>query len=104
MWDRLKGTIRFIGEYFAARTQGVGSRAADVARNGTARALNGLHSARWALFGLGLFGGAGYLLYLYPPVKTVGRGEAGNCLNRLTGGGLGWRGGGRVVGPPRSHL
>src|SRR5258706_686051 len=85
MWDRLKGTIRFIREYFAARTQGAGSRAAEVARNGTARALDGLSAARGALIGLGLLGGAGYLLYLYPPVKSVGRGEAGGCLHTRTG-------------------
>src|SRR5690242_4666306 len=99
MWERLKGTIRFIREYFAARTQGAGSRAAEAARNGTARALDGLHSARWALMGLGLFGGAGYLLYLYPPVKTVGRGEAGIRLNRLTGEVSEWRDGSVFVMP-----
>jgi regulator of protease activity HflC (stomatin/prohibitin superfamily) len=99
MWDRLKGTLRFIREYFAARAQGAGSRAAEAARNGTARALEGLHSARWALIGMGLLGGTGYLLTLYPPVKTVGRGEAGIRLNRLTGEVSEWRDGSVWVMP-----
>src|SRR5882672_5265466 len=99
MWDRLKGTIRFIREYFAVRAQGAGSRAAEVARNGTARALDGLSAARGALIGLGLLGGAGYLLYLYPPVKSVGRGEAGIRLNRLTGEVSEWRDGSVLVAP-----
>jgi hypothetical protein len=81
----MKGSIRFIREYFAARARNAGSRAAEMTRNGTARAVNGFVALRRLLIGATLLGGAGCLLYLYPPVQAVGRGEAGNRLNRITG-------------------
>jgi regulator of protease activity HflC (stomatin/prohibitin superfamily) len=99
MWERLKGSIRFIREYFAARARTAGSRAAQAARSGTARAVSGFIAIRGLLLGLGLLGAAGYLLYLYPPLKTVGRGEAGIRLNRMTGEVSEWRDGSVLVVP-----
>ncbi len=93
VWERLKGTIRFIREYFAERAWGTG-----------ARAVERVHSARGALIGLGLLGGAGYLLYLHPPMKTVGRGEAGIRINRLTGEVSEWRDGSVFVMPGMHEL
>ena len=99
MWERLKGSIKFIREYFAARARNAGSRAAQAARSGTARAVSGFIAIRGLLLALGLLSGAGYLLYLYPPVKTVGRGEAGIRLNRMTGEVSEWRDGSVLVVP-----
>jgi len=93
MWERVKGTIGFIREYFAERGRGAG-----------ARAIEGVHAARGALIGLGLVGGAGYLLYLHPPMKTVGRGEAGIRINRLTGEVSEWRDGSVFVMPGMHEL
>src|SRR5689334_2366355 len=84
MWERLKGSLKFIREYFAARARGAGMRAAEVARNGTAQAVNGFVALRGLLAGAALLGGAGYLLYKFPPLKTIERGEAGVRLNRMT--------------------
>jgi len=69
MWERLTGTTSFVRGNLAA------------------------------LLGIGLAGGAGYLLYLSPPVKTVGSGEAGIRLNRLTGEVSEWRDGSVLVVP-----
>ena len=99
MWERLKGTVKFIREYFAARARGAGTRAAEVARNGGARAVSGFVALRGLLAGAVLLGGAGYLLYKFPPFRTVERGEAGIRLNRLTGEVSQWRDGTVLVVP-----
>jgi regulator of protease activity HflC (stomatin/prohibitin superfamily) len=99
MWERLGGTIKFIQEYFAARARGAGLRAAEVARNGTVRAMNGFVALRGLLAGAVLIGGAGYLLYKFPPMKTVERGETGIRLNRMTGEVSQWRDGTVLVVP-----
>jgi regulator of protease activity HflC (stomatin/prohibitin superfamily) len=92
MWERLKGSLKFIREYFAARARGAGTRAAEVASNGFV-ALRGL------LVGIVLLGSSGYLLYKHPPVQTIERGEAGIRLNRMTGEISQWRDGTVLVLP-----
>jgi regulator of protease activity HflC (stomatin/prohibitin superfamily) len=99
MWDRLKGSIKFIREYFAARARTAGSRAADLTKAGAVRAASGFIAIRGLLIGLGLLGGAGTLLYLYPPLQTVTRGESGIRLNRMTGEVSEWRDGSVLVIP-----
>ena len=48
---------------------------------------------------IGMIGAAGYLLYSYPPVQSVGRGEAGIRANRMTGEVTEWRDGSVLVIP-----
>jgi regulator of protease activity HflC (stomatin/prohibitin superfamily) len=64
--------------------------------------VNGFVALRGLLIGATLLGGAGFLLYLYPPVQAVGRGEAGIRLNRITGEISEWRDG-SVLAVPGLH-
>ena len=99
MLERLKAMVRAIREAFARTAASAGGLAADVARNGSSRAVTGLRAARGPLVLLGIVGGAGYLLYQYPPMVTVGRGETGVRVNRVTGEVSVWRDGGVLVLP-----
>lgn len=99
MKERLKAMVRAIREAFARTAESAGGAAAEAARNGGARAVTGLRAARGTLLLLGVLGGAGYLLYLNPPMQTVGRGEAGVRTNRVTGEITEWRDGGVLVVP-----
>jgi regulator of protease activity HflC (stomatin/prohibitin superfamily) len=58
-----------------------------------------MRAARGTLFSLGIVGGAGYLLYQHPPMVTVGRGETGVRVNRVTGEVSVWHDGGVLVMP-----
>ena len=102
MNERLKGMVRAIRELFARTAASAGGVAADAARNGAAKAVTGFRAARGALLLAGIVGGAGYLLYLNPPVKTVGRGETGIRANRMTGEVTQWGEGG-VLALPGLH-
>jgi regulator of protease activity HflC (stomatin/prohibitin superfamily) len=74
-------------------------RMKEMTRNGADRALGGMRAASGALIGMGLLAGAGALLYLNPPLQTVGRGETGVRLNRFTGELSEWRDGSVLVLP-----
>ncbi|MFY9316448.1 MAG: SPFH domain-containing protein [Burkholderiales bacterium] len=99
MKERLKAMVRAIREAFARTAASAGGVAAEAARNGSARAVTGFRAARGMLLVLGVLGGAGYLLYLHPPITTVGRGEAGVRANRMTGEITEWRDGSVLVVP-----
>lgn len=99
MFRRLKELGRSIGGWFARSAAGAGNQAGRLARNGTERAIDGLRAARVMLLVLLVLGAAGYLLYIYPPVQTVARGEAGVRLNRFTGEVSEWRDGSVLVLP-----
>jgi len=102
MNERLKGMVRAIREAFARTAASAGGMAGEAARSGSARAVSGFREARGALLVLGVMGGAGYWLYLHPPVKTVGRGETGIRANRMTGEVTQWGEGG-VLALPGLH-
>jgi regulator of protease activity HflC (stomatin/prohibitin superfamily) len=73
-----------------------------LARDGAARLRSGI-SAAWAgIAALAVLGAAAYLVYRYPPVKTVGSGEIGIRTNRFTGTVDEWREGG-VLALPGVH-
>jgi regulator of protease activity HflC (stomatin/prohibitin superfamily) len=103
MLERLKAMVRAIREAvvrIAARTAAsAGGLAAEAARNGSARAVTGFRAVRGMLLVLGILGGIGTLLYLHPPMVTVGRGETGVRVNRVTGEITEWRDGGVLVLP-----
>jgi regulator of protease activity HflC (stomatin/prohibitin superfamily) len=83
--------LRKIGNWIREHAGGLGRKAGDVAADGTARTLSAFAGARSALVVLGVVGASGYLLYAHPPVATVGRGEGGVRVNRLTGSVSEWR-------------
>jgi regulator of protease activity HflC (stomatin/prohibitin superfamily) len=100
--QRLGVILRGIGNWIRERSAGLGRKAAGTAASGTARTLTALASAKSALVVLGIFGVAGYFLYSHPPVATVGRGEGGVRVNRLTGSVSEWREG-SVFAMPGLH-
>src|SRR4051794_36609285 len=83
--QRLKALLQSIRDSMAQPAAGLGSQAAQAARNGARRTLSGIDAVRGLLLILAILGGAGYLLYRQPPVKSVGRGEIGIRTNLLTG-------------------
>jgi regulator of protease activity HflC (stomatin/prohibitin superfamily) len=66
-------------------------RGAEAARNGAQRTARRLSDARAGLALAILMIGAGYMLYRYPPMKPVLRGELGLRANRFTGEVTQWR-------------
>ena len=102
MLYRLKVLLLSLREWFAgpaARLGEVTAATAAAAKNGAGGALSGLGRAKGSLIALGVMGVAGYLLYQHPPMHSVGRGEVGIRLNRLTGGVSEWRDGSVMVIP-----
>jgi regulator of protease activity HflC (stomatin/prohibitin superfamily) len=99
MIHRLKALVQSIRDRFSGSTAGFGDRAADAARNTGSRTLSGLAASKGALIMLGIVGGAGYALYSYPPMQTVGRGEIGVRVNHLTSDISEWRDGSVLVIP-----
>ncbi len=91
MLHRIKSLVQSIRDAFARRSAGLGERA-----TGT---LNGLGAARPALATLLVLGGAGWLLYKFPPLQNVGRGEIGIRLNHFTSEVTEWRDGSVFVFP-----
>jgi regulator of protease activity HflC (stomatin/prohibitin superfamily) len=99
MLQRLKNLLGSIVDWFTKSAAGAGSQVAQVARNGTERARTGFRAARGGLAVLGILGAGGYVIYLYPPVKTVGRGDVGVRTSRLSGEVTEWRDGSVFVFP-----
>jgi len=99
MLQRLKDLIQSIRDAYARPAVALGGAAADVARNGAARAAAGIAGAKSALLVLAALGAAGYLLYSHPPMQSVGPGEIGVRANRLTGAVTEWRDGSVPVIP-----
>ena len=99
MLQRLKDLIQSIRDAYARPAVALGGAAADVARDGAARAAAGIAGAKGALLVLAALGAAGYLLYNHPPLQDVGPGEVGVRANRLTGGVTEWRDGSVLVIP-----
>jgi regulator of protease activity HflC (stomatin/prohibitin superfamily) len=99
MLQRLKDLIQSIRDAYARPAVALGGAAADIARNGAARAASGIAGAKGALLALAALGAAGYLLYSHPPLQSVGPGEVGVRANRLTGSVSEWRDGSVLVIP-----
>ena len=99
MLQRLKNLLGSIVDWFTKSAAGAGSQVAQVAKNGTERARTGFRAARGGLAVLGILGAGGYVIYLYPPVKTVGRGDVGVRTSRLSGEVTEWRDGSVFVFP-----
>lgn len=99
MLERLKDLTRSILDWLARTAVRLGGRAAYAAKNGTQHTLNGVAAMKWTLLALALLAGAGYLLYRYPPFKSVGRGELGIRANRMSGELTEWREGSVFVLP-----
>jgi regulator of protease activity HflC (stomatin/prohibitin superfamily) len=76
--------------------------AGEATREQAARTLAGIDRARWGLAAVAVAALAGYLLYTHPPMVSVGRGELGLRLNRLTGALTEWRDG-AVLALPGVH-
>ena len=91
MLHRVKVPFRSMGDWIAA------------AARGPARAAATAFSSI-ALLTLGALAAAAYLLYSNPPVATIGRGEAGLRINRLTGGQSEWRDGSVLLVPGLHEL
>jgi len=97
--ERMGRVLRQIGNWIRDRVAGVGRVAGDAGRNGGARALTAVAGARGTLVMLGALGATGYVLYTYPPVASVGRGEGGVRIDRFTGSVTEWREGSVFVMP-----
>ncbi len=98
MLRRMKEWFRSMLEWLARGTARTADRATEVAGAG-GRRLAGAQSGLIALAVLGL---AGYALYAHPPVASVGSGEVGVRMNRLTGDVSEWRDG-SVLAVPALH-
>lgn len=99
MLQRLKAVLEAIRDRITGRAAGLAGAAGHAARTGAARALPGLAGAKGPLAALAVLGIAGYVLYTHPPLVSVGRGEVGVRVNRLTGGVSEWRDGSAFVVP-----
>jgi regulator of protease activity HflC (stomatin/prohibitin superfamily) len=88
MLERLKGLLQSTGERIARGTA-----------NGGAAVVGGVRSAQGLLLGAAVLGGIGYLVYKNPPFATVGRGEVGVRLNRMSGDITEWKDGSVFVLP-----
>jgi len=104
MLQRLKDLIQSIRDAYAGPAVALGGAAADVARDGAARAASGLAGAKAALLALGALAAAGYLLYSHPPMQSVGPGEVGVRANRVTGSVSEWRDGSVLIVPGLHEL
>ena len=104
MLHRLGEAFRSIRSWLGTRAAATGRRAGTAAASGAAGTLSALVGARGVLAALGMLGAAGYFLHAYPPVVTVGRGEAGVRMNRVTGHVTEWRDGSVFVMPGVHHL
>jgi len=104
MLQRLKHLIQSMREACDKPVAALGGAAADVARNGAARAASGLAGAKGALLALVALAAAGYLLYSHPPMQSVAPGEVGVRANRLTGSVSEWRDGSVLVVPGLHEL
>ena len=99
MLHRLREAFRRFRNSLSAHAAAAGRSAGAAAAGGSARTLSALAGAKSLLALLGILGAAGYLLHAYPPMVTVGRGEAGVRVNRLTGTVSEWRDGSVFVMP-----
>jgi len=88
MFGRLREFVLAVGAAFAKTAATMGGQAVRI-----------VHAGRALLVVLGVIGGAGYLLYLHPPMQTVGRGEVGVRANRMTGEVSEWKDGSVLVLP-----
>ncbi|HSD55019.1 MAG TPA: SPFH domain-containing protein [Burkholderiales bacterium] len=99
MLQRLMDVFRAMSDRLAKGAAPLAGAAGGAARAGADRALSALGRAKGALLVLLVLVGAGYVLYANPPIATVGRGEVGVRVNRLTGGVSEWRDGSVFVMP-----
>jgi regulator of protease activity HflC (stomatin/prohibitin superfamily) len=97
---RVRVLIRSMGAWLAAIARSSSGAAGSAAASMAPR----LAGARGALLALGVLAAAGYLLYSNPPVATIGRGEVGLRVNRLTGGQSEWRDGSVLLLPGLHEL
>ena len=88
MLEKMRDIAAAVREAFARGATAVGEKVVAGARAG-----QGL------IVVAGAVGAAGYMLYVFPPVQTVGRGESGIRLNRMTGEITEWRDGSVLVLP-----
>lgn len=95
MLRRMRELFRSIVEWMARGTARGADRATEIAGAGGRR----LSAAKGGLFALAVLGLAGYALYVHPPVASVGGGEVGVRINRLTGDAAEWRDGSVLVVP-----
>ena len=95
MLRRMRELFRSMLEWMARGTARAADRAAEIAGAGGRR----LSAAKGGLFALAVLGLAGYALYAHPPVASVGSGEVGVRINRLTGDVAEWRDGSVLVVP-----
>ena len=98
MLRRMREMFRSMLEWVAKRTAGTVDQAMEIAGAGGRR----LAGAKSGLIALAVLGIAGYVLYVHPPVASVGSGEAGVRMNRLTGEVSEWRDG-SVLAVPALH-
>ena len=98
MLRRMKELFRSMLEWMARRSAVTADRAAELAGAGGRR----FSAAKGGLFALAMLGLAGYALYVHPPVASVGSGEVGVRMNRLTGDVSEWRDG-SVLAVPALH-
>jgi regulator of protease activity HflC (stomatin/prohibitin superfamily) len=99
MLQRLRQFLLAIKDTIAGPARTIGEASADVARNGARRTLACICAGKWLLLAMALFGGAGYLMVKFPPIKAVARGEIGVRVNRITGEVSEWRDGNVFVLP-----
>jgi regulator of protease activity HflC (stomatin/prohibitin superfamily) len=99
MLQRLKVMVQSIRDRFGAPAAGIAGMAGNAAKTGVARTLSSIASAKSMLLLTGVAGATGYALYLNPPMQSVGRGEMGVRINRITGDVSEWRDGSVMVLP-----
>ena len=99
MLQRIKVMIQAIRESFARPSAGLGSKAISAAKDGAAHAYSRLASKKGTAVLAGVLVFAGCVLYKYPPMQSIGRGEVGVRMNQLTGGVSEWRDGSALVIP-----
>ncbi|TXT40179.1 MAG: hypothetical protein FD135_1573 [Comamonadaceae bacterium] len=103
MSDRFKTTVRRIASAIATQFQRVTQRS--VSQVGAVSRSTVAHlPGPAALIALGVLAGAGYALYTYPPMQSIGRGEMGMRLNQLTGSSTEVRDGAVIIIPGLHEL
>jgi regulator of protease activity HflC (stomatin/prohibitin superfamily) len=93
----MKEMFQSLLEWIARRTARASDVAVEAAHAGRVR--SGLAAATGTLITLGVLGVAGYALYQHPPLASVGGGEVGIRVNRLTGDVTEWSDGSAFVMP-----